>query len=102
MAERYGQRLNSEDRLPIRWRPLLHRSSGGNRFADWDLKKELPYQGVFLLKDGSSVARRDLDRQTGSPCRPMSFCRQRLRQAHDHALQCSAMALSAPANCSRT
>jgi hypothetical protein len=27
--------------------------SGGNRFADWDLKKELPYQGVFLLKDGT-------------------------------------------------
>ena len=55
LAERYeGKRLNSPNDLVFRSDGALYFTdpSGGNRFADWDLKKELPYQGVFLLKDG--------------------------------------------------
>ena len=55
LADRYeGKRLNSPNDLVFRSDGALYFTdpSGGNRFADWDLKKELPYQGVFLLKDG--------------------------------------------------
>ena len=55
LADRYdAKRLNSPNDLVFRSDGALYFTdpSGGNRFADWDLKKELPYQGVFLLKDG--------------------------------------------------
>ena len=69
LAERYeGKRLNSPNDLVFRRDGALYFTdpSGGNRFADWDLKKELPYQGVFLLKDGTlQLAIKDLERPNG-------------------------------------
>ena len=69
LAERYeGKRLNSPNDLVFRRDGALYFTdpSGGNRFADWDLKKELPYQGVFLLKDGMlQLAIKDLERPNG-------------------------------------
>ena len=69
LAERYdGKRLNSPNDLVIRSDGALYFTdpSGGNRFADWDLKKELPYQGVYLLKDGKlQLAVPDLERPNG-------------------------------------
>jgi gluconolactonase len=74
LAERYdGQRLNSPNDLVFRSDGALYFTdpSGGNRFADWDLKKELPYQGVFLLKDGKlQLLVKDLDRPNGIALSP--------------------------------
>ncbi len=69
LAESYeGKRLNSPNDLVFRSDGALYFTdpSGGNRFADWDLKKELPYQGVFLLKDGKlQLVVKDLERPNG-------------------------------------
>ena len=69
LADRYeGKRLNSPNDLVLRSDGALYFTdpSGGNRFADWDLKKELPYQGVFLLKDGKlQLVIKDLERPNG-------------------------------------
>ena len=69
LADRYeGKRLNSPNDLVFRSDGSLYFTdpSGGNRFAGWDLKKELPYQGVFLLKDGKlQLVVQDLDRPNG-------------------------------------
>jgi gluconolactonase len=69
LADRYeGKRLNSPNDLVFRSDGALYFTdpSGGNRFADWDLKKELPYQGVFLLKDGKlQLAVQDIERPNG-------------------------------------
>ena len=69
LAERYeGKRLNSPNDLVFRKDGALYFTdpSGGNRFGTWDLKKELPYQGVFLLKDGKlQLLIQDLDRPNG-------------------------------------
>jgi gluconolactonase len=69
LAERYeGKRLNSPNDLVFRSDGALYFTdpSGGNRFGDWDLKKELPYQGVFLLKDGKlQPVVQDLERPNG-------------------------------------
>jgi gluconolactonase len=69
LADRYdGKRLNSPNDLVYRSDGALYFTdpSGGNRFADWDLKKELPYQGVFLLKDGKlQLVVQDLERPNG-------------------------------------
>jgi gluconolactonase len=74
LAERYdGQRLNSPNDLVFRSDGALYFTdpSGGNRFAEWDLKKELPYQGVFLLKDGKlQLLVKDLDRPNGITLSP--------------------------------
>jgi gluconolactonase len=69
IAERYeGKRLNSPNDLVFRKDGSLYFTdpSGGGRFGDWDVKKELPYQGVFLLKDGKlQLLVQDLDRPNG-------------------------------------
>ena len=69
IAERYdGKRLNSPNDLVFRKDGALYFTdpSGGGRFGEWDLKKELPYQGVFLLKDGTlQLLIQDLDRPNG-------------------------------------
>jgi len=69
IAERYeGKRLNSPNDLVFRRDGSLYFTdpSGGGRFGTWDLKKELPYQGVFLLKDGKlQLLIQDLDRPNG-------------------------------------
>jgi gluconolactonase len=69
IAERYeGKRLNSPNDLVFRSDGALYFTdpSGGGRFGTWDLKKELPYQGVFLLKDGKlQLLIQDLDRPNG-------------------------------------
>ena len=68
-----GKRLNSPNDLVFRSDGALYFTdpSGGNRFADWDLKKELPYQGVFLLKDGKlQLLIKDLDRPNGIALSP--------------------------------
>lgn len=69
LADRYeGKRLNSPNDLVLRSDGSLYFTdpSGGNRFADWDLKKELSYQGVFLLKDGKlQLVIKDLERPNG-------------------------------------
>ena len=69
LAERYeGKRLNSPNDLVFRSDGALYFTdpSGGNRFADWDLKKGLPYQGVFLLKDDKlQLVVKDLERPNG-------------------------------------
>jgi gluconolactonase len=69
LAERYdGKRLNSPNDLVFRKDGALYFTdpSGGGRFGGWDLKKELPYQGVFLLKDGTlQLLIQDLDRPNG-------------------------------------
>jgi gluconolactonase len=69
LAERYeGKRLNSPNDLVFRKDGALYFTdpSGGGRFGEWDLKKELPYQGVFLLKDGTlQLLIQDLDRPNG-------------------------------------
>lgn len=69
LADRYeGKRLNSPNDLVFRSDGSLYFTdpSGGNRFAAWELKKELPYQGVFLLKDGKlQLLVQDLDRPNG-------------------------------------
>jgi gluconolactonase len=74
LADRYeGRRLNSPNDLVLRSDGALYFTdpSGGNRFADWDLKKELPYQGVFLLKDGKlQLLVKDLDRPNGIALSP--------------------------------
>ena len=74
LAERYeGQRLNSPNDLVFRSDGALYFTdpSGGNRFADWDLKKELPYQGVFLLKDDKlQLVVKDLERPNGITLSP--------------------------------
>ena len=74
LAERYdGKRLNSPNDLVIRSDGAVYFTdpSGGNRFADWDLKKELPYQGVFLLKDGKlQLVVQDLERPNGIALSP--------------------------------
>ena len=74
LAEAYeGKRLNSPNDLVFRSDGALYFTdpSGGNRFADWDLKKELPYQGVFLLKDGKlQLLIKDLDRPNGIALSP--------------------------------
>ena len=69
LVDRYeSKRLNSPNDLVFRSDGALYFTdpSGGNRFADWDLKKELPYQGVFLLKDGKlQLVIQDLERPNG-------------------------------------
>jgi len=69
LADRYeGKRLNSPNDLVFRSDGALYFTdpSGGNRFVDWDLKKELSYQGVFLLKDGKlQLVVHDLERPNG-------------------------------------
>ena len=69
LADRYeGKRLNSPNDLVFRSDGGIYFTdpSGGNRFGTWDLKKELPYQGVFLLKDGKlQLLVQDLDRPNG-------------------------------------
>jgi gluconolactonase len=69
LVDRYeGKRLNSPNDLVFASDGSLYFTdpSGGNRFGAWDLKKELPYQGVFLLKDGKlQLLVRDLDRPNG-------------------------------------
>jgi gluconolactonase len=69
IAERYdGKRLNSPNDLVFRSDGALYFTdpSGGGRFGTWDVKKELPYQGVFLLKDGKlQLLIQDLDRPNG-------------------------------------
>ena len=74
LAERHeGQRLNSPNDLVFRSDGALYFTdpSGGNRFADWDLKKELPYQGVFLLKDDKlQLVVKDLERPNGITLSP--------------------------------
>jgi gluconolactonase len=69
LADRYeGKRLNSPNDLVFRTDGALYFTdpSGGGRFGDWDLKKELPYQGVFLLKDGKlQLLVKELDRPNG-------------------------------------
>jgi gluconolactonase len=69
LADRYeGKRLNSPNDLVFRSDGSIYFTdpSGGNRFGTWDLKKELPYQGVFLLKDGKlQLLVQDLDRPNG-------------------------------------
>jgi gluconolactonase len=74
LAERYeGKRLNSPNDLVFRSDGALYFTdpSGGNRFADWDLKKELPFQAVFLLKDGRlQPVVQDLDRPNGIALSP--------------------------------
>jgi len=69
IAERYeGKRSNSPNDLVFRSDGALYFTdpSGGGRFGTWDLKKELPYQGVFLLKDGKlQLLIQDLDRPNG-------------------------------------
>jgi gluconolactonase len=69
LADRYnGRRLNSPNDLVFRSDGSLYFTdpSGGGRFGAWDLKKELPYQGVFLLKDGKlQLLVQDLDRPNG-------------------------------------
>ena len=63
-----GKRFNSPNDLVFRSDGSLYFTdpSGGNRFVGWDLKKELPYQGVFLLKDGKlQLVVPDLDRPNG-------------------------------------
>jgi len=74
LAERYdGKRLNSPNDLVFRSDGALYFTdpSGGNRFADWDLKKELPYQGVYLLKDGKlQLVVQDLERPNGIALSP--------------------------------
>jgi gluconolactonase len=60
--------LNSPNDLVFRSDGALYFTdpSGGGRFGTWDLKKELPYQGVFLLKDGKlRLLVQDLDRPNG-------------------------------------
>ncbi len=74
LAERYeGKRLNSPNDLVLRSDGALYFTdpSGGNRFADWDLKKELTFQGVFLLKDGKlQPVIQDLERPNGIALSP--------------------------------
>ena len=74
IAERYdGKRLNSPNDLVFRRDGALFFTdpSGGGRFGTWDLKKELPYQGVFLLKDGKlQLLIQDLDRPNGIALSP--------------------------------
>ena len=69
LAERFeGKRLNSPNDLVFRSDGALYFTdpSGGGRFGTWDVKKELPYQGVFLLKDGKlQLLVQDLDRPNG-------------------------------------
>jgi gluconolactonase len=69
IAERFeGKRLNSPNDLVFRRDGGLYFTdpSGGGRFGTWELKKELPYQGVFLLKDGKlTLLVQDLDRPNG-------------------------------------
>ena len=69
LADRYdGKRLNSPNDLVFRSDGSLYFTdpSGGGRFGTWDVKKELPYQGVFLLKDGTlRLLVQDLDRPNG-------------------------------------
>jgi gluconolactonase len=69
LAERHdGKRLNSPNDLVFRSDGALYFTdpSGGNRFAGWDLKKELSFQGVFLLKDGTlTPVIEDLERPNG-------------------------------------
>lgn len=69
LADRYeGKRLNSPNDLVFRQDGALYFTdpSGGGRFGNWDLKKELLYQGVFLLKDGRlRLLVQDLDRPNG-------------------------------------
>ena len=74
LAERYdGKRLNSPNDLVFRKDGSLYFTdpSGGGRFGTWDLKKELPYQGVFLLKgDKLQLLIQDLDRPNGIALSP--------------------------------
>ena len=93
IAERYeGKRLNSPNDLVFRKDGSLYFTdpSGGGRFGTWDVKKELPYQGVFLLKDGKlQLLVQDLDRPNGIVAvagREVAV-RQRFEQARDHALR---------------
>jgi len=69
LAERFeGKRLNSPNDLVFRSDGALYFTdpSGGGRFGTWDVKKELPYQGVFLLKDAKlQLLVQDLDRPNG-------------------------------------
>jgi gluconolactonase len=69
IAERFeGRRLNSPNDLVFRKDGALYFTdpSGGGRFGTWDVRKELPYQGVFLLKDGTlRLLIQDLDRPNG-------------------------------------
>jgi len=74
LADRYeGKRLNSPNDLVFRKDGAIYFTdpSGGGRFGTWDLKKELPYQGVFLLKDGTlQLLVQDLDRPNGIALSP--------------------------------
>jgi gluconolactonase len=74
LAEQYqGKRLNSPNDLVFRSDGALYFTdpSGGNRFAEWDLKKELPFQAVFLLRDGRlQPVIQDLERPNGIALSP--------------------------------
>ena len=74
LADRYeGKRLNSPNDLVFRSDGSLYFTDpgGGGRFGTWDLKKALPDQGVFLLKDGRlRLLLQDLDRPNGIALSP--------------------------------
>jgi gluconolactonase len=69
LADRYeGKRLNSPNDVVVRSDGSIYFTdpSGGGRFGTWDLKKELAYQGVFLLRDGKlRLVVHDLERPNG-------------------------------------
>jgi gluconolactonase len=74
LADRFeGKRLNSPNDLVFASNGDLYFTdpSGGGRFGNWDLKKELPFQGVFLLRNGKLQALiRDLERPNGIALSP--------------------------------
>lgn len=74
LADRYeGKRLNSPNDLVLKSNGAIYFTdpSGGNRFTGWDLKKELPFQGVFLFKNGRlQLLVQDLDRPNGITLSP--------------------------------
>lgn len=74
LADRFeGQRLNSPNDLVYKSNGAIYFTdpSGGGRFTGWDLKKELPFQGVFLIKDGKlRVLVRDFPRPNGIALSP--------------------------------
>ena len=108
LADRYeGKRLNSPNDLVFRSDGAMYFTdpSGGGRFGTWDLKKELPYQGVFLLKDGKlQLLVQDLDRPNGialSADEKFLYVNDS-NQERIIGTTCSATARSPTANSSRT